>query len=423
MAPGATTSHSGGIAMGRISSQAWLHGSSRLSARRWVLAVLTCSLALVAVGPLASAQAAGTSKITGTVTAVKGSTPLNGITVRAFNNTKGGASSTETKGAGEYELKSLGEGEYTVTFEDTTSHRYVPEQKFTEIVGESETKTVNAELKEFGSLEGQVTSATTGSPIANATVFVSGPEVEFTSTDGAGFYSVKNLPPGSYTVTFEAPGYTRQTIPVLVGEGGSTPLNAALKEGGKISGIVTDAYTHGGLGKIGVFAFGPGGNGFAVTNAKGEYTISGLGTGSYKLVYEWEFSEAEFKAFEKSPRLIPQYITQYFNGQPSAATANTVGVTEGATTSGINVAMVPSAPHNTAAPTVSGTPAAGSPLTCSSGSWTGESLSLVVGWPLTSPFTYQWFRDGAPIAGATSDVYTLQATDLGHGFSCEVTAT
>jgi hypothetical protein len=387
------------------------------------LAVLACLVALCAFGPLATAQAAGISKITGKVTAAKGKTPLKGITVRAFNNSTGESSSAvETGPGGEYTISSLKEGEYTVTFEELgSSPRYLREQQFTEIESEPQTKIVNAELKESGTVEGHVTSAATGGPLANVDVEVSGPEFDFTITDSAGFYSVKNLPPGNYTVSFEAAGYTRQSFSIPVGEG-TQELNAQMKEGGKISGTVTDAVTHAGLAKIGVAAFGPSGFGFATTNANGEYTITGLATGSYKVSYEWEFSEAEFKAFEKSPRLIPRYITQYYSGQPSFATANPVGVNEGATTSGINAAMVPSAPNNTALPVVSGAPTAGSPLSCSSGSWTGEGLSLVVGWPLTSPFSYQWFRDGVPITGATTDTYVLQATDLGHGFICEVTA-
>jgi hypothetical protein len=86
--------------------------------------------------------------------------------------------------------------------------------------------------------------------------------------------------------------------------------------------------------------------------------------------------------------------------------------------------MVPSVPGNTALPVVSGTPALGAPLSCSSGSWTGEpELKLSMGWPLTSPFSYQWLRDGVAIAGATSDTYIVQAADVGHGLVCEVTAT
>jgi hypothetical protein len=392
----------------------------RVGARRSVLAVLACAVALCAFGPLATAQAVGTSKITGKVSAVKGGGPLKGIEVSAF---KEGvlSSSTTTNSAGEYTIPSLENGAYTVTFEDPTQ-TYLRQDVPASVVVEGETKTVDAALKESGAIEGVVTRAATGSPLANVNVFVSGPEgFQSTTTNGAGFYNIGHLQPGSYSVTFEASGYLQQGFSLVVGEGPQT-RNAALTEGGKISGVVTDAYTHAGLAKIGVFANNSGGSGFAVTNANGEYTISGLPTGSYKLSYGWEFSEAEVKAFEKSPRFIPQYITQYYNGQPSEATANSVSATEGATTSGINVAMVQSAPHNAALPAVSGTPAVGSPLSCSSGSWTGEGLSLVAGWPLTSPFSYQWFRDGAPITGATLDTYVIQATDLGHGFVCEVAA-
>jgi hypothetical protein len=99
-------------------------------------------------------------------------------------------------------------------------------------------------------------------------------------------------------------------------------------------------------------------------------------------------------------------------------------VTEGATTAGINAAMVPSVPTNTALPAVSGSPTVGSPLSCSSESWTGEpELPLATGWPLTSTFGYQWLLEGAPIVGATSDTFVIQAADVGHSLVCVVTAT
>jgi hypothetical protein len=101
-----------------------------------------------------------------------------------------------------------------------------------------------------------------------------------------------------------------------------------------------------------------------------------------------------------------------------------VGASEENTTSGINAAMVPAAPANTALPVVSGTPTVGDLLSCSSGSWTGESeQTLAVGWPLTTPFAYQWQRDGVAIAGATSPAYLVQVADVGHSLACEVGAT
>ena len=121
--------------------------------------------------------------------------------------------------------------------------------------------------------------------------------------------------------------------------------------------------------------------------------MTGLPTGSYKAQFAWEFSESEVKEFEKARRFLPKYITQYYSGQLSEATANPVGAAEETVTSGINAAMVPALPVNRAPPVVSGTPAVASPLSCSSGSWTGEpELKLSIGWPLTSPFGYQWLR-------------------------------
>jgi hypothetical protein len=400
--------------MGRSSS----HVRRLIGVRRWGLVVLTCCLALLAVGPIATAQAAGTSSIEGTVTAVKGGT-VEGIRVSVSGS--GGSGSAFTGPTGKYSIGLLGTGGYSVSFEDPTQ-KYVSQEQFTSIASEGEAKKLNAELKESGTIKGRVTSAATGSGVPNASVFVSGPNFEFASTDASGFYSVEHLEPGTYTVTFEAAGYTAQTTSVTVGEG-VKELNAALTEGGKISGTVTDATTHAGLAKIGVYAFGPAGFGFASTNPNGEYTITGLGTGSYTVLFEWQFSEAEIKEFEKAPRFVPKYISQYFSGQISQATANPVAVTAGATTPGVGAAMVPSAPHNTAVPVISGASAVGSQLSCSSGSWTGEAfLRLSLGWPLTSPFSYQWLRDGAPIAGATTDAYVIQATDVGHGFICEVLA-
>ena len=70
-------------------------------------------------------------------------------------------------------------------------------------------------------------------------------------------------------------------------------------------------------------------------------------------------------------------------------------------------------PVGSASPVVTGTPAVGQTLSCDNGVWFNSPTS----------YAYQWLRDGANIAGATSSTYVVVAGDLGHAISCKVTAT
>jgi hypothetical protein len=401
-------------------------GVGRGAATRRTLAALIGCIALLAVAPVA-AQAA-TASISGTVTSAKsgGTVGLPGISVTATSEL-GSSSFTTTAANGTYTISGLAGGEYTVEFSDA-SQAYLTQDK-TATLTEGNNTQVNAELKASSIISGVVTSATNGNGLGGVDVQLfelGGLEEREAITSPNGEYTVTNLPPGDYEISFfaESGSYISQTTSTILGEGEVKDVSAALVEGGKVTGRVIDSVNHNGLGKIGVFVYGSGGDGEASTNSNGEYTVTGLSSGSYNVVFSWEYSEAELKACEKAPRCPPKYITQYFNDQPSAATANKVGVIAGSTTSGINVTMVPAAPVNTAAPVVSGTPTVGSLLSCSNGSWTGENeLTLSVGWPFTTPFAYQWLRDGSAIAGSTSNAYLVQAADLGHGLVCEVTAT
>ncbi len=72
----------------------------------------------------------------------------------------------------------------------------------------------------------------------------------------------------------------------------------------------------------------------------------------------------------------------------------------------------------TAPPSITGTPASGQVLSCSSGTFTGGSVS---------GYTYQWRRVSGsthtPISGATSSTYTLTNSDVGYNIDCIVGAT
>jgi hypothetical protein len=76
------------------------------------------------------------------------------------------------------------------------------------------------------------------------------------------------------------------------------------------------------------------------------------------------------------------------------------------------------APVNTVLPVITddGTPAVGEVVTVNTGTWTGQP---------TPTFTYQWKNAGVALVGngATTNSYTLQATDSGDLITCTVTAT
>lgn len=71
-------------------------------------------------------------------------------------------------------------------------------------------------------------------------------------------------------------------------------------------------------------------------------------------------------------------------------------------------------PANTVAPAVTGTPTEGEILSTTDGTWTGTPAPT---------FTYQWYRDGVAIAGATDNTYTLVTADVGTMIDVDVTAT
>jgi hypothetical protein len=95
----------------------------------------------------------------------------------------------------------------------------------------------------------------------------------------------------------------------------------------------------------------------------------------------------------------------------SVTASNRVG-TASATSEGRRVPGIK--PEDVEAPRASGTPAVGQQLRCQPGIWKAQP---------PPEFTYQWLRDGASIASATSGTYAVELADEGHVLSCEVAAT
>ena len=79
--------------------------------------------------------------------------------------------------------------------------------------------------------------------------------------------------------------------------------------------------------------------------------------------------------------------------------------------------LIPAAPHNAAAPSISGRPVVGKVLTGTRGSWTGTSLA----------FEYQWLRCGTATCRSVETVgwsrrYRVRAADRGHWLRFAVAA-
>jgi hypothetical protein len=236
-------------------------------------------------------------------------------------------------------------------------------------------------------------------------------------TKSNGSYTITGLASGNYDVRFSSPleggldfvsqywEYTHsrsEAKEVSVAAPATTQnIDGKLEEGGRIEGKVTDASTGAALAEVLVCASAGSGAGAlgecAVTRSNGEYTISGLASGDYKVGFDAG----------------KNYVIQYYNGKVSLSEAEAVAVTAPSTKSGIDAAMQSTStpPVNTTPPVVSGTPAIGSALLCAPGLWTGKPT-----------FSYQWLRGGAPIAGASATSYTVQSADAGNSVSCQVTA-
>jgi hypothetical protein len=309
-----------------------------------------------------------TGQITGRVTRAADAATLEGIQVCASSaagaryNTGGCAL---TNAYGEYTIVGLAAGSYTVEFSafacgqtgcaqrQNYLNRYYDEKtsnaqaESVSVTAGNTTAAINAKLVEGGQITGRVTSAATHAPLAGVEVCAGGTAPGCTSTNAAGEYVIFGLASGSYDVAFssseEGPHYLTQyyddksaaseATPVPVTAGSVTSgIGAELQTGqpgGLITGRVTSTATHAALAGISVCAEYSASNPESCTHtdAAGEYTITGLRSGSPKVVFSRGESEGN-------------YATQFFDGQSSFASASSVSEMVGSATSGIDAEML-----------------------------------------------------------------------------------
>jgi hypothetical protein len=382
--------------------------------------------------PATSWAIVDTGAISGVITNHHTGDPVGGARVCAspYLSARNTSACVATDGSGKYEIVGLeSNGATGEKYEVSASHAGLVNAYAYEIVvkaGET-TENVDLALSAFGSIRGVVTAG--GVPVEDVDVCADGPGYGCDETAGNGEYEITDLAPGSsYSVYFEppykcaleacstpylfqywdaAPVYEGARLVTVEEDETTSSINAALQTGGAISGRVTSAATGKPIAATVVCAYVIGVGeveACAVTNAAGEYTDIGLLTGTYEL----EFDGNVCVESHGETTCTRQWVEQYYQGL--------VSVTQPATTSGVNIALVERGhekPVDNAAPAVIGTTTLGSTLTCSQGSWGN----------LPTSFTYQWLRNGAAIAGQTTPTYTVAIADEGTSLSCTVTAT
>jgi hypothetical protein len=266
-----------------------------------------------------------------------------------------------TNVGGEYTIVGLASGSYTVSFSASEGGldyltQYYDEQpspsaaKPVPVIAPGLTPNVDAVLQAGGQISGRVTASSGGAPLANIEACAFQREAgNCAITNAAGEYTIVALPSGTYSVTFfplpNIPGgegggnYLPQTrAGVAVGAGTTTSgVDAELLAGGQIEGRVTDASAKP-LAFIMVCPIEPPGEllfaACQFTNSAGEYTVSGLPSGSY---------DVQFIPGLESYFGVPagNYLTQYYNGRASIAQAEQVSVTAPGKRTGIDAVLQP----------------------------------------------------------------------------------
>jgi 5-hydroxyisourate hydrolase-like protein (transthyretin family) len=296
-------------------------------------------IALAAAPPASCAPDSGSGTISGTVTA-PGGVPLSGVEVTAYTiyGDRGGYAYSDA--SGNYNVTGLIAGSYIIQFKPSTGgyalewYNNQPTALTAAPVTVSTggtTSAINAQMELGARFSGQVVGEGAG-PLQSAQVSVydsGGQYVAGAYTDVAGNYTTNpGLATGSYRLSFESYSYLSEyyddkpsldtanvlavTAPALM-----NGVNATLANGGKISGRVTSAATGLPLVNMSVSASGAGGSGTDYTDASGDYTIVGLGSGSYTV--------------EAAPVFDDNLI----------GTPTTVAVTAPSTQSGVNFTMAP----------------------------------------------------------------------------------
>jgi protocatechuate 3,4-dioxygenase beta subunit len=291
------------------------------------------------------------SSISGTVRDTHG-TPIAGAQVSASRTGCCGGGSTTSDALGHYSITGLTTGSYTLQATQSLyiGEYYTPSGGSTNpnnaaSVSVSEILTpagIDFSLTALGAIAGTVRDGN-GAPVSGATIYYYGPSCfgcQGATSAADGTYVIRGLLAGGYKLRADAAGLVGEYFTSAGGTSDAsladsvaavddtirTGFDFSLSAPGAISGLVLNSQ---GAPIAGAFVTAERvpccGSGAALTNALGQYTISGLGDGSYRL-------QASASSF----------VGEYYSssgGSQSAASATLVPVNPSNTTAGVNFSL------------------------------------------------------------------------------------
>ncbi len=254
------------------------------------------------ISPDSAVASATTSSvpISGTVTSSSG-TPIANIKVTVRDWLYGNTIATATTdAAGHYTANLATSHRVRIQYDDPTltyARRYNGDQNTwaaAPVLNVTGPTVANETLVvRTGSVQGTVTAAVGGSPLAGITVTVTssvyGNTLATATTDALGHYQISGVAPISVDVAFVDPSEVRSAVklPATIVSGTASTVDAVLQIGGAVSGSVTVGGV--GVGGIGVFVVTPNVpaqlGGSAITAADGSFTVADIAPGAYKVLF------------------------------------------------------------------------------------------------------------------------------------------
>ncbi|MHC3000407.1 hypothetical protein OB08_15170 [Microbacterium sp. HJ5] len=373
--------------------------------------------------------------ISGTVTDETG-TPVGGVTVIAYG-ADGSGMATLSEENGRFRVGGLRTGAYTVQFatDPWTSQNVagewwddalsIDDATAIDVVQGQTVDGIDAVLSIAGSISGTVVGAD-GAPLIDVEVHAYEADAETpaagTFTDANGAFTARGLRAGEYRLLFRtwaeggelhewwSDAATRDsatTITVAKGEAVSN-IDETLSES---DGSVLETFNATISGRIvdeqgqpipGVMmgienADHPAGDPIWV-GEDGTWSVSGLTAGRYRI-----YATATIDG---------QVVTRWWEDALDKESSDIIAVTRGEQRTGIDfVLRAPVPPRlDSATPEIEGPPRVGSVLSVDPGAWTADT-----------EFSYQWFADGEPVDGATSQTFAPATGHVGKRLTVAVT--